>query len=108
MCVWCAAIGKNQPALTLFEMGKRIEGMWAGAYTGLASLDQGRFRMEKIIGDCAVWEKSFSANEFPGNTAIFHSRTCSGGPASWGHPFISSNGLLVSAWAEDAKTALRG
>lgn len=79
MCVWSAYAGKRQAAPVVFEMLRKIEGFWAGFYTGIASCDQGEICLRKCCGSTDAFAEKFDTFSFPGTMAIAHSRTASGG-----------------------------
>lgn len=100
MCVMCACINRNKEAAPdLLEMGKRIEGLWSGYYTGIGCLGEDQeIRSFKTNGWSKYWEQQFSLKDVPGKMGFFHSRTGSGGDQRRAHPFISNDGscLLIS------------
>ena len=109
MCVWTAYAGKKQAAPVIMEALKKIEGYWAGFYTGLAVCGEGTIRFDKCAGHTGIFEQQFSLKDYPGTTGIAHSRTNSGGGANRAHPFVGTEGkvALVSqgslgVFAEDA------
>ena len=79
MCVWTAYTGRKQAAPVIMEALKKIEGYWAGFYTGLAVCDKGSIRFDKCAGHTGIFERQFSLKDYPGTTGIAHSRTNSGG-----------------------------
>ena len=100
MCVMCACINRDaEAAPVLMNMGKRIEGLWSGYYTGLGCIgDDGVIRAAKTTGYSRYWEAQFDVRDFPGKCGFFHSRTGSGGDRRFAHPFVSHDGscMLVS------------
>ncbi len=96
MCVWCAYTGKKQAAPILWEGGRRIEGLWSGFYTGLVTLDQGKFHWAKTEGWSKYWLAENKVEDFHGTCGLFHSRTASTGDRRWAHPFIGINGLVAT------------
>lgn len=100
MCVMCACINrKREAAPDLMAMGKRIEGLWSGYYTGIGCLgDDQVIRSCKTTGWSKYWEQQFSLKDVPGRMGFFHSRTGSGGDSRYAHPFLSRDGncLLIS------------
>lgn len=95
MCVWSAYTGKKSAAPLLWESLKKIEGIWAGFYTGLATSCNGKIHNGKVLGNTRVWAENFSLEDFPGNCGLIHSRTNSGGDERWGHPFAGSSGKVA-------------
>ena len=92
MCVWTAYAGKKHAASVVLENLKKTEGYWAGHYTGVVSCDNGVFHLNKCCGHTGVFEKRFNVSEMPGNTAIAHSRTASGGLDNRAQPHVGFYG----------------
>ena len=95
MCVWNAYTGSQAAAPILLGCGCRIEGLWSGFYTGIATADDRGIYHGKVCGCTRFWQEKFSLSHFPGNTGLFHSRTPGGGDERWGHPFCGSRGEMV-------------
>jgi glucosamine 6-phosphate synthetase-like amidotransferase/phosphosugar isomerase protein len=95
MCVWSAYTGKSTAAPIIWDSLKKIEGFWAGYYTGIATCCDGRIHSGKVLGSTEVWEEKFSLDDFPGCCGLIHSRTNSGGDERWGHPFVGSSGKVA-------------
>ena len=95
MCVWSAYTGKKNAAPLLWESLKKIEGIWAGYYTGLVTQSEGKLHLGKVLGNTKTWEESFKLEDFPGTSGLIHSRTNSGGDEKWGHPFVGSSGKVA-------------
>lgn len=95
MCVWSAFIGNKQAAPEVWKTGTAIEGFWSGFYTGIASIDQNGIYSRKCCGYSKHWQEKFDLRELPGKTALFHSRTNSGGDDAWGHPFTGTNNKVA-------------
>ncbi len=90
MCNIAGYVGKRPAAPILIEMMKREEGFDAGFYTGIATIHEGRIYYRKLTGDLDTLLKNTDAASLPGNIGIIHSRTKSGGPDAWSHPFVSA------------------
>lgn len=90
MCVVCAYSGSRNAAEELWKMGVRIEGLWSGFYTGIATIDNGLINSQKCCGYSKYWQEKFNLADFCGNTGLFHSRTNSGGDDAWAHPFTGN------------------
>lgn len=101
MCVWSAYAGKKQAAPIIMDALKKIEGYWAGFYTGIATCDNGKLFFGKCTGHTGFFDKQFELKAFPGTTGIAHSRTNSGGGTNRAHPFVGTEGItaLVSQGA---------
>ena len=90
MCNIAGYVGKKSAAPILIEMLRREEGIDAGFYTGIATVHEGKIHYRKLCGDLDSLLKNTDAASLPGNIGIIHSRTKSGGPDEWSHPFVSS------------------
>ena len=95
MCVWSAYTGSRPAAPELWESLKRIEGIWAGFYTGLVTCSEGKLYSGKVLGNTRVWQEKFDLSDFPGTFGLIHSRTNSGGDERWSHPFVGSAGKVA-------------
>ena len=95
MCVWSAYSGSKPAAPELWESLKKIEGIWAGYYTGIVTESEGKLHMGKVLGNTRVWQEKYDLSAFPGNCGLIHSRTNSGGDERWGHPFVGSAGKVA-------------
>lgn len=96
MCVWCAYTGKKAAAPILDKMGKRIEGLWSGYYTGMVTQEGNGLKMEKVAGCSRFWDEKYSVSDFHGTCGLWHSRTNSGGNWKFGHPFVGVHGLVAT------------
>jgi len=115
MCVWCAYTGKREAAPLVTEWGRRIEGLWSGYYSGVVSQDNDGLHSAKTTGCQRFWDEKFRMEDYPGTTALWHSRTNSGGDEHFAHPFIGVKGMVglvsqgsagIFAPRRDAHTAL--
>ncbi len=91
MCLWCAYVAYREAAPLLWDSLKRIEGIWAGYYTGMVTTDGNRLHWKKCAGHTGIWKSRFSLNDLPGTTGLIHSRTASGGDDRRAHPFVGIN-----------------
>ena len=89
MCMIAGYTGNRRAAPVLIDMLRREEGFWAGFYTGIATIDNGKLYYCKVLGDLGELLNTTDALNLPGNTGIIHSRTPSGGDWKWSHPFVS-------------------
>ena len=89
MCNIAGYVGELNAAPILIEMLRREEGIDAGFYTGIATLHEGKIHYRKVLGDLDTLLSTTDAASLPGRVGIIHSRTRSGGPQSWSHPFVS-------------------
>ncbi len=95
MCMMAGYIGNRTAAPILLEMLKRQEGFAGGYYSGLATLDEGRLSMEKVVGDVENLCSKTAALSLPGTIGIAHSRTPNGGGREWAHPFVDEREELA-------------
>jgi len=95
MCNIAGYVGERRAAPILIEMLRREEGIDAGFYTGLATIHEGKIYYRKICGALDTLLEKTDAADLPGNIGIIHSRTKSGGPDVWSHPFVSSGKLAA-------------
>ena len=96
MCVWCAYTGKKEAAPILDKMGKRIEGLWSGFYSGMVTQESDGLKMAKVAGCTRFWDERNSVHDFHGTCGLWHSRTNSGGSWRYGHPFVGVRGLVAA------------
>lgn len=94
MCTWSAYTGKKAAAEILWNSLRKVEGVWGGFYTGLATVDDGKIHCLKTLGCTDVWKEKFDLSSLPGCTGIAHSRTNSSGDTRWSHPFSGTNGNI--------------
>ena len=89
MCNIAGYTGEKDAAPILINMLSKEEGIDAGFYTGIATVHEGRIYYRKVLGDLTDLLEQTDAASLPGKVGIIHSRTKSGGPAAWSHPFVS-------------------
>lgn len=95
MCVWTAYAGKKEAAPVVYENLRKIEGYWAGFYTGIATCKDGKLHLRKCCGNTGTFAEKFDFADLPGNMAIAHSRTASGGLDNRAQPHISYRGMVA-------------
>ena len=95
MCVWSAYTGSKPAASELWESLKKIEGIWAGYYTGIVTGSEGKLYMGKVLGNTRVWQEKYDLSAFPGTFGLIHSRTNSGGDRRRSHPYMSCSGKVA-------------
>ena len=95
MCVWTAYAGKKEAAPVVYEALRKTEGFWAGHYTGIATCKEGKLYLKKGCGNTGVFAERFNLADLPGNMAIAHSRTASGGLDNRAQPHIGYKGLVA-------------
>jgi len=94
MCVWTGFIGNRQCASGLLDALEAIEGVWAGHYTGLVTVDAAGLHYAKCAGCVGEWRKRFNVADVPGCTGLAHSRTPSGGGDNRAHPYMAAHGKV--------------
>ena len=95
MCVWSAYSGSKPAAPELWESLKKIEGIWAGYYTGIVTESEGKLHWGKVLGNTRVWREKYDLSAFPGTCGLIHSRTNSGGDERRSHPYLGSSGKVA-------------
>ena len=110
MCVWAGCIGKKPCAPRLADTLEEIEGIWAGYYTGIATVNAGKLHYAKCAGCVSEWRKRFHVEDLPGCTGLIHSRTNSGGGDNRAHPYMAAHGkvAVVAQGSLRCFTHLRG
>lgn len=93
MCNIAGYAGERAAAPILIEMLRKEEGFDGGFYTGIATVHEGKIHYRKVTGDLDTLLRKTDAAALPGTVGIIHSRTKSGGPDAWSHPFVSSGKL---------------
>lgn len=106
MCNIAGYVGTRQAAPILLEMMLREEGFCAGYYTGIATLDSGTIRYEKLVGHTKMLIDEKNALSLPGTVGICHGRSRGCGGESFAHPFVSEkDGEVVSAYIANGNNA---
>ena len=98
MCNIAGYVGTRPAAPILADMMRRQEGWDCGHYTGMATLDNGKLYMKKVIGDMSEFDRRVSLEELPGTIGFAHGRTpgCDGERDDrWGHPFLGTGGRMA-------------
>jgi len=99
MCNIAGYVGSRPAAPILIEMLRSEEGFWAGYYTGIATLHEGKIHYRKLTGDLDRLLSLTDAAALPGNIGIIHGRSKAGGDDEWAHPFIGkSDGIEKIAY----------
>jgi len=95
MCNIAGYVGTKEAAPVLIQMIKAQEGLNGGFYTGLAVHDGETLHFRKLRGDLEKLLKETDAEKLAGCCGMIHSRTPSGGPDLWAHPFhTEENGVV--------------
>lgn len=89
MCVIAGYAGSRLAAPVVIEMIERQEGLAGGYYAGVAAVEAGSLHWRKVVGTVADLRKQPDAEMLPGNVAVAHSRSKSGGGVEWAHPFVA-------------------
>ncbi len=88
MCNIAGYVGNKQAAPILIEMMRSQEGLDAGCYTGMATIDNGKIYYVKVVGDLEQLLQRTDAASLPGTIGIIHSRTPGDTGDTWAHPFV--------------------
>ena len=89
MCNIAGYVGTKDATPILLEMIRVQEGINGGFYTGLAVHDGENLHFRKLRGDLEKLLQETDAEKLTGCCGMIHSRTPSGGPDLWAHPFHS-------------------
>lgn len=95
MCNIAGYIGNRRAAPILIEMMQREEGLYAGHYTGISTIYEGKIYTEKVVGSVERLLRRTNAMDLPGNIGIIHGRTPGPGDREWAHPFMSNDGRIA-------------
>ena len=99
MCNIAGYVGTRQAAPILIDMLRKQEGLDAGYYTGIATIDNGKIHYAKLVGDLDRLLENTNAASLPGTIGIIHSRTPDNTGDEWAHPFISThNNKILTAF----------
>ena len=96
MCVWSAYTGSKPAAPELWASLKKIEGIWAGYYTGIVTGTAGKLHLGKVLGNTRVWREKYDLSAFPGSCGLIHSRTNSGGDERRSQPHLGFSGKVAA------------
>lgn len=75
MCNIAGYVGTKKAAPILVEMLRKQEGWDAGYYTGIATIHEGEFFMEKGVGSLAMLLERKDVTKLPGNIGFIHGRS---------------------------------
>ncbi len=99
MCNIAGYVGAKPAAPILIDMLRKQEGLDAGYYTGIATIDNGKIHYAKLVGDLDRLLENTNAANLPGTIGIIHSRTPDNTGDEWAHPFISTqNNEILTAF----------
>lgn len=87
MCNIAGYVGEKKAAPILIDMMRKQEGLDAGFYTGIATIDKGKIHYRKLVGSLDRLLEETDAATLPGTVGIIHSRTPGDTGDSWAHPF---------------------
>ena len=98
MCNIAGYVGTKPAAPILVDMMRRQEGWDCGHYTGVATLDNGKLHVEKVVGDLDIFLARKDLAQLPGTIGMIHSRTPGGlgqKNDNWAHPFLATGGRMA-------------
>lgn len=99
MCNVAGYVGEKNASTILIELIRRQEGLNGGFFTGMSTHDGARLHHAKVQGELKTLLNETDVVSFPGKMGIAHSRTPSGGDASWAHPFVTErSGTIKMAY----------
>ena len=96
MCMIAGYIGHRNAVDVLTEMIRRQEFIFGGFYTGMATIEHGRLRRERIVGPLRELEASGRLRRLSGMIGIAHSRTNDGGGIAWSQPRFDDRDSIAS------------
>ena len=99
MCNIAGYIGTKQAAPILLEMMIKEQGFDAGYYAGIATVDDGVIRYEKLVGHAQMLIDEKNALSLKGTVGICHGRSRGSGGQGFAHPFVTEReGKIISAY----------
>ncbi|MBO5317409.1 MAG: hypothetical protein J6A74_03085 [Oscillospiraceae bacterium] len=98
MCNIAGYVGTKPAAPILLEMMRKQDGWDCGHYVGMATMDEGKFYLKKLIGNLDMFMEKYTAEDFSGTVGFIHGRT----PGqqgqhydAWAHPFLGTGDQLL-------------
>ena len=106
MCNIAGYVGTRPAAPILLEMMKKEQGFDAGYYAGIATIDNGVIRYEKLVGHAQMLIDDKNALSLPGTIGICHGRSRGCGGQEFAHPFVTErNNEVISAYIANGNNA---
>ena len=99
MCNIAGYIGSRKASPILIELLRKQEGLDGGYYSGIATMEHGQIRYEKVVGNVATLLQTTDCLALPGTIGIAHTRTPGDTGREWAHPFVCENdGMIETAF----------
>lgn len=96
MCNIAGYVGTKQAAPILVEMLRKQEGWDSGYYTGIATIHEGEFYLEKTVGSVEMLLQRRDVTQFPGTIGFIHGRSRSSElDDNYAHPFEGTGGNIL-------------
>lgn len=96
MCNIAAYVGTKQAAPILVEMLRKQEGWDSGYYTGIATIHEGEFHLEKGVGSMEMLLSRTDVTKLPGTIGFIHGRSKgSEKNDNYAHPFEGTGGDIL-------------
>lgn len=96
MCNIAGYVGTKQAAPILVEMLRKQEGWDSGYYTGIATIHDGEFCMEKGVGSLEMLLDRRDVTQLPGTVGFIHGRSRSSEKDDrYAHPFLGTGGNIL-------------
>lgn len=95
MCHIAGYVGTKQAAPILVEMLRKQEGWDSGYYTGIATIHENTFSMEKGVGSLQMLLEKRDITQLPGNIGFIHGRSYGNEGDAYAHPFVGTDGDIL-------------
>ena len=96
MCNIAAYVGTKQAAPIIVEMLRKQEGWDSGYYTGIATVYDGEFCLEKCVGSLEMLLARKDVTKLPGTIGFIHGRSRSTELNDhYAHPFVGTGGDVL-------------
>ena len=96
MCNIAAYVGTKQAAPIIVEMLRKQEGWDSGYYTGIATIHEGEFHLEKGVGSLEMLLARKDVTQLPGTIGFIHGRSRSTELNDhYSHPFVGTGGDIL-------------
>ena len=95
MCNIAGYVGTKQAAPIIVEMLRKQEGWDSGYYTGIGTICDGEFYMEKGVGSLQMLLVRKDVTKLPGNIGFIHGRSYGNEGDAYAHPFTGTDGDIL-------------